>query len=384
MRILGRAKGVKLITKFALSLFMPKILFVASHRPDRSPSQRFRFEQYLSFLKQNGYDYDFSWIISERDDQVFYKPGNLTGKALIFMKATIRRLRDLLILSDYDIVFVQREAFMTGSSFFEKMYAKSRAKLVFDYDDAIWLFDVSHANKHLGWLKKPEKTSEIIKVSDAVIAGNRYLADYALQFNKNVTVIPTTIDTDYHKPDAVRRQPGEPVCIGWTGSMTTVRYFRMAEPALIRIREKYGDKVRFKLFGYGGYEHRELNIKGIPWTIEREVEELKDIHIGIMPLPDDEWSKGKCGFKALQYMAMEIPPVISPVGVNTEIVQDGSNGFLASHTDEWVERISFLIDNPAARMEMGKKARQTVIDKYSVKSQQPVYLKLFNSLLENS
>jgi glycosyltransferase involved in cell wall biosynthesis len=383
MRILGSGFRVKLINKFAHSIFMPKILFVASHRPDRSPSQRFRFEQYLSFLKQNGFDYDFSWSISERGDQLLYKPGNFVGKALIFMKATIRRLRDLMILSEYDIIFVQREAFMTGSSFFERMYSKSRAKLVFDFDDAIWLFDVSHANKHLGWLKKPEKTSQIIKVSDAVIAGNQYLANYARQFNNNVVVIPTTIDTEYHKPSAVATDPKAPVCIGWTGSMTTVRYFRMAEPALLRIKEKYGDRVRFKLFGSGGYEHRELGIKGIPWTIEREVEELKDIHIGIMPLPDDEWSKGKCGFKALQYMAMEIPPVISPVGVNTEIVQDGVNGFLASNTDEWVERISYLIDNPQARIEMGKKARQTVIDKYSVASQQPVYLNLLNSLLKN-
>ena len=382
MRILGSLTGAKLIYKFARSVFMPKILFVASHRPNRSPSQRFRFEQYFTFLKDHGFDYDFSWIISEKDDAVFYSPGNFAGKAFIFLKASIRRLRDLLILPEYDIIFVQREAFMTGSSIFERMYARSNARLVFDFDDAIWHFDVSHVNKHLGWLKRPEKTSEIISVSDAVIAGNQYLADYALQFNENVVLIPTTIDTEYHKPNPVRNHNPEQVCIGWTGSMTTVRYFRMAENALLRIKEKYGDKVRFKLFGYGGYEHPELGIKGIPWTQATEVEELKDMDIGIMPLPDDEWSKGKCGFKALQYMAMEIPPVISPVGVNTEIVEEGVNGFLASTEDEWVEKISFLIENPSQRQAMGERARKTIIERYSVISQEPVYLKLMQSLLK--
>jgi len=383
MRFLGYLRRVKLINKFAQPLYMPKILFVASHRPNRSPSQRFRFEQYLSFLQSHGFEYDFSWIISEKDDRVFYEPGNFAGKALIFLKAGIRRLRDLLILSDYDIVFVQREAFMTGSSLFERMYARSNAKLVFDFDDSIWLLDVSHANKHLGWLKNPEKTAEIIRVSDAVIAGNSYLAEYARAFNSHVVVIPTTIDTDYHKPDANGTENNQQTCIGWTGSMTTVRHFTTAEPALLKLKQKYGDAICFKLFGYGGYENKELGIKGIPWTLEREVEELKDFHIGIMPLPDDKWSKGKCGFKALQYMAMEIPPVVSPVGVNTEIVQDSINGLLATDTDDWVDKISYLIENPEARKTMGKKARQTVVEHYSVKSQESVYLNLLTSLVQS-
>jgi glycosyltransferase involved in cell wall biosynthesis len=220
-------------------------------------------------------------------------------------------------------------------------------------------------------------------VCDAVIAGNRYLADYALQYNDRVVVIPTTIDTEYHQPESGRNHNPGQVCIGWTGSMTTVRHFREAESALLRIRDLFGERVRFKLFGYGGYENKDLGIKGIPWTTETEVEELKDMDIGIMPLPDDEWSKGKCGFKALQYMAMEIPPVVSPVGVNTEIIEDGVNGYLASTEDEWVSRISHLIENAEHRKEIGERARQTIIDRYSVISQQPVYLELMKSLVNS-
>ncbi|CAN5641284.1 N/A [soil metagenome] len=360
---------------------MPRVLFIAAHRPNRSPSQRFRFEQYLDFFLEKGFEWDLSYLISEKDDSTFYQPGNLPIKAYIFMKSWFKRLRDVVAASDYDIIFIQREAFMTGSTFFEKLFARSGAQVVFDFDDAIWHFDVSEANKRLGWLKSPSKTANIIKLCDHIVAGNNYLADYARQFNPSVTVIPTTIDTNYHQPDLLRDWNKEVICIGWTGSMTTVKHFRLAEAILTRLRDKYGDRLRFKLIGDPTYKNEKLGISGVSWTLQNEVEELRDIDIGIMPLPDDEWSKGKCGFKGLQYMAMEIPPVMSPVGVNTEIVEHGINGFLASSEAEWVDRISMLVENPQLRREMGLKARQTVIDRYSVASQRDRYLQLFEKLI---
>ena len=362
-------------------LIMPRILFVASHRPDRSPAQRFRFEQYLDFLKENGYDYDFSFLITEHDDKVFYAPGNLTSKLSIFIKSYFRRLKDVMSAGNYDIIFVQREAFMTGSYFFEKRFAASKAKLVFDFDDAIWNHDVSEANKKFGWLKNPAKTGKIIGLSDLVIAGNEYLADYARRSNSHVMIIPTTIDTDEYTPLPKSRSAGDPVVIGWSGSITTIRHFELAIPFLRELKNKYGNSVVFKVIGDGSYRNEELGITGLPWKKEDELKELCSFDIGIMPIPDDDWSKGKCGLKGLQYMALEIATVMSPVGVNTAIIQNGVNGFLASETGEWVEKISKLIDDPALRTLLGKKARQTVQDHYSVQSQQPVYLRAFNQLL---
>src|SRR5690348_12204171 len=126
---------------------MKKVLYIAMHRKDRSPSQRFRFEQYLEFLKENGYDYDFSFLITPEDDKVFYSPGNTFKKGLIFLKCFLTRLKDVLRANSYDLVFIQREAFMTGTVFFEKMFARSKAKVIFDFDDSIWLQNVSEANK---------------------------------------------------------------------------------------------------------------------------------------------------------------------------------------------------------------------------------------------
>ena len=270
---------------------------------------------------------------------------------------------------------------MTGSTLFEKLFARSGAKMIFDFDDAIWHFDVSEANKRLGWLKNPSKTANIIGYAHHVIAGNEYLADYARNYNANVTVIPTTIDTNYHQPLLLRDAAKSNICIGWTGSLTTIKHFRLAEPLLLKLKEKYGAQITFKLIGDKYYSNDLLGIKGVEWTFAREVEELRDIDIGIMPLPDDEWSKGKCGFKGLQYMAMEIPPVMSDVGMNKEIIQDGWNGFLAGEESEWMTKMSLLIENPDLRKEMGARARKAIIEKYSVLSQRDVYIDIFKKII---
>jgi len=358
---------------------MPKILFIAAHRPDRSPSQRFRFEQYLDFLKANGFEYDFSYLISERDDKIFYSPGNWFTKFSIFLESARKRRRDVARAKNYDIVFVQREAFMTGSTRFEKKFSEA-SKLVFDFDDAIWHLDVSDGNKKLGWLKNPGKTARIVSYAQLVIAGNAYLAEYARKHNPNVVVIPTTIDTQQYKRKNVAREPGR-IVIGWTGSITTIKHFEYALPFLRELRKKYGDRIQVKVIGDASYVNEELGIRGIAWSSAKEIEELSGIDIGIMPLPDDEWTKGKCGLKGLQYMALEIPTVMSPVGVNTEIIRDGENGFLAGEINEWVEKISHLVESEELRKSMGAAARKTVEEKYSVKAMEQEYLKQLRSLL---
>lgn len=360
---------------------MPRILFIAAHRPARSPSQRFRFEQYFDFFRQHGFEYDFSYLISEKDDAIFYQPGNLHNKLYIFFKSAFKRWKNINQSSVYDIIFIQREAFMTGSTFFENQFKKSKAKIVFDFDDAIWHFDISEANKKFGWLKDPSKTAKIISMSDLVIAGNKYLADYARHHNDNVVVIPTTIDTDEYKMVSAKPS-GKPICIGWSGSITTIKHFEYALPFLKKLKSKFGNHICFKVIGDENYSNRELGVQGIKWNLNTEIEDLSEIDIGIMPLPDDEWAKGKCGLKGLQYMALEIPSVMSPVGVNTEIISDGINGFLAKDENEWVEKISLLIENPELRKKMGAEARKTVEERYSVNSQKERYLELFKSLLK--
>ncbi|MBF9223812.1 glycosyltransferase family 4 protein [Hymenobacter ruricola] len=360
---------------------MKRILWVAMHRPDRSPSQRFRFEQYIDYLRENGFDSDYSYLISAEDDKVLYSPGNYFGKLKIFLKSAAKRLGNVLDLGKYDIVFIQREAFMIGTTLFEKLFAKSKAKVVFDFDDSIWRNqgEAVGANTKLLFLKNPDKTKDIIAASDLIFAGNEYLANYSRQFNKNVVIVPTTIDTTEYERAKLPPHPGR-VCVGWSGSFTTIEHFETAIPALRKLKAKYGDKVYFKVIGDGSYRNEELGIVGLPWRKNTEIEDLSEIDVGIMPLPDTEWAKGKCGLKGLQYMALEIATLMSPVGVNSTIIQDGVNGYLANQPDEWVDKISRLIDNEALRLEMGRAGRQTVVDQYSVISERGHYLQLFREL----
>lgn len=356
---------------------MKNILFLCLHRPGRSPSQRFRFEQYPAYLEANGYRCRFSWLLNEQDDKFFYSRGKLFPKGWIVLKSVLKRLIETWHASDYDIVFVQREAFMLGTAFFEKKFSK-KTKLVFDFDDSIWLQNISEANRMFSIFKDAAKTEKIIRVAHLVVAGNRYLADFAKQFNPNVVIIPTTIDTDLYKP--VLKTPEEKICIGWSGSITTIEHMETKLYALAEVKKKYGQKVYFKIIGDGKYNSGLLQTKGLPWIKDTEVEDMSEFDIGIMPLPDTEWAKGKCGLKGLQYMALGIPTVMSPVGVNAEIISDGENGFLAASDEEWVAKLSLLIESFELRKKLGEAGRKTVEEKYSVCANRRLYLDYFNRL----
>ncbi len=361
----------------------PKVLFICLHRPGRSPSQRFRFEQYLDYLNSNGYDCTHEFILNQKKDKVFYSNGNAIQKALILFGA-IAKLVNLSFFRKFDLVFVQREAFMLGTSYFERKFAK-RSKLIFDFDDTIWMHqtgELKSKNKRFYFLKNPAKTIDIIKSADLVFAGNQYLNDFSVKHNKNTKIVPTTIDTIEYP--LIDKENKEQVCIGWSGSFSTIIHFEFVVEALKKIKSKYKNKVYFKVIGDGTFSNIELGIQGIPWNKSTEIKDLSEIDIGLMPLPDDEWTKGKCGLKGLQYMALGIPTIMSSVGVNTKIIQDGENGYLASNEAEWVEKISHLVDSFEARKEMGLKGRETIESQYSVEVNKDLYLTAFNEILSKN
>jgi glycosyltransferase involved in cell wall biosynthesis len=361
---------------------MKKVLFICLHRTNRSPGQRFRFEQYLSYLKENGFDCKLSNLLNEKNDKTFYSKGNYLKKVLIYGSTLMIRMGDWFTMNRYDIIFIFRDALMTGSTFFEKKFARSKAKIIFDFDDSIWLQNVSAANKRLAFLKDASKTSKIIALSDMIFAGNQFLADYAAKFNKNIVIVPTTIDTKIYVP-LKNRKSKDRVCIGWSGSFSTIQHFEKAIPFLKKIKEKYGNAVEFKIIGDANYYCEELDTKGVAWVAATEIEDLSEIDIGIMPLPDDEWARGKCGLKGLQYMALSIPALMSPVGVNKEIVTPKVNGYLPDTNEEWVSTLETLINDQELRRRIGEAGRQTVIDHYSVEAWKNKYVKYFNQVMEN-
>jgi len=362
---------------------LPKILIIVDHRLNRSPSQRYRFEQYLDFFKSNGFEWSLSEIITKKDDVIFYHSGNIVKKAFILLKSICIRLYDLYRASEFDIIFIQREALLLGSSFFEKQFYK-RSKVIFDFDDSIWLLDTSPENKKFEFLKNSDKTKINIAHAHAVIAGNNYLADYAKQFNKNVIIIPTTIDTDFHKPMDKKTHDSsiKKIVIGWSGSVSTIKHFEHSIPVLKTILAKYPNQLEIHVIGQTQYSNSEIEVISKSWSSATEVEDLNAFDIGIMSLPDNEWANGKCGLKGLSYMACGIATVMSPVGVNKDIIQHGINGYLADTEEEWIQCLSTLIENQTMREDMGRKGRETVVQHYSVNANKGAYLNILKSLIK--
>ncbi|MCC6372542.1 MAG: glycosyltransferase [Bacteroidia bacterium] len=353
------------------------VLILCAHRPKRSPSQRYRFEQYLPFLEQQGFKFTFSYLLNEKDDHTFYSQGNFPAKVIILLKSVFIRLKDCLRFKNYAIVFIQREASFLGTSFAEKRAFKSGARVIFDFDDSIWLADTSPGNKKWEWIKKPEKFFTNIANAHCVMAGNAYLAEKALPFNKHTIIVPTTVDTALHRPLTGFKKENV-VTIGWSGSISTVKHFELLLPVLFKLKKRYGHKIAFKLIGEKNYKHPELEVEAVAWSEATEVQQLNSLDIGIMPLPNDAWANGKCGLKGLTYMACGVAAVMSEVGVNKQIIKHGRNGFLAENDYEWYNVLCELIENKSLREQIGKSGCATVLNNYSVEAFKNTYLQIFS------
>jgi len=354
-----------------------KVLFLVLHRKNRSPGQRYRHEQYIQFLEENGVQCHFSPLLTTpKEDEIFYE-NRIVPKVFVGLKALLRRWKSVLSMQGYDSIYIYRDAFFFGT-FFEKQIKKRNIPIIYDFDDAIWLMDKNENQGVFNKLKNPSKTKTICMLAKKVIVGNNYLADYAKQFNQNVTVIPSTIDFSTYR--AEKRHKSKKICIGWTGSFSTIKHFETILTSLLSVQKKYQGKVYFKLIGDPTYSNEALGVEGIPWNANTEPEDLSELDIGLMPLPNNEWTQGKCGMKGLQYMALGIPTIMSPVGVNNDIIRDGENGFLAATEEEWVEKLSLLIEDASLRKKLGEAGRKTVKQHYSVEANKEKWLEVFNPL----
>ena len=353
------------------------ILFLIPYPLDEAPSQRFRFEQYFATLQKKGHSFRVQSFLDQKNWRQFAAPGRLFPKLLILLNGFLRRLLILPFLSRYDYVFVHREVTPVGPPLFEMLIASVfRKRLIYDFDDAIWLTDRPDESWFLKSIKWRKKVGQICKLSYKVSCGNEYLCRYARQYNNKVIYNPTTIDTEsLHNPAGLTRKREE-IIIGWTGSNSTLKYLKDVEGVISGILSTYPG-VRFMVIAD---QEPALHLNGLifkEWNVSSEIGDLHEFDIGIMPLPDDEWSKGKCGFKALQYMALQIPTIAAPVGINPLIIDHHENGFLASSHEEWRKYLSLLIGNKDLREEMGRKGRKKVEAQYSVRSNETRFLSLF-------
>ena len=267
-----------------------------------------------------------------------------------------------------DAVLIQKR--LLQPSLF-KLLRRLNDRLLFDFDDALFVRPSSVPPERFdepSILRRLQTTLEGVKL---VIAGNSSLAEYARRFAKHVTVIPTPVDVERLRP-SVDRPQNAPVTLGWIGSHENLRYLERLAPVFERLARTR--QFALNVICDQPYRQDGITITNVPWSLETEVEELQSVHVGLMPLDDDLWSRGKCAFKALQFMSVGVPVVASPVGMNREVIEESENGFLVGEPREWEEPLARLIDNPELRNRLGKAARRTVELRYSYEACVPLLL----------
>ena len=306
------------------------------------PSSRFRLRQYISRLAEHGV------VVKELlpfTDKTCYFPGPF--KAITRIPAIFRS-------RDADLVWLSRE-FAVGYETYERLLKRPR---ILDVDDAVWL------HRPFGWLTMPR----IARAMDAVIAGNTYLAEYFGKYCRKVHIVPTAIDLDRYKlrPEPKNEQQDKFI-VGWTGSSSNFKYLDTIEPVLNRFLLEHKE-AELLLTADRPWEYSLLpaeKVRFIRWSVEEEISVLHSMSVGIMPLADDKWARGKCSFKMLQYMGVGLPVIVSPVGMNREVLDKGDVGLPAGTEDEWYQALESLYKNKSQGIKLGIEGRKVVEQHYN-------------------
>jgi glycosyltransferase involved in cell wall biosynthesis len=328
---------------------------------DSGPSSRFRIFQFRELFETNGVQLSIQPLFDERYLELIRRKSLSTAiqKAGYVWSRFAEREKFLGSFSS-DLTIIEHQLFPYLPFTLEEPFLP--AGYVIEFDDAIYL---TH----------PRKFPQLIQKAAAVIAGNRFLADYALQFQTQVHVIPTVLNTDVFQP--AEKSGSSKIRLGWSGLEYNFKYLATLEPVIEKLQKNHS--IEFVVLS-GTPPKLSIPFRFEKWNKLAEVQQLNEFDIGIMPLEIDEWCRGKCGFKLLQYMALKIPSVATPVGVNSDIISEGENGFTATTTQEWEQKLSILIADAELRNKIGQSARQTVVGNYSTQVWFPKLVELYSTL----
>jgi hypothetical protein len=352
-----------------------RILFLTRYER-RAASSRLRCYHYLDILQKAGFTVEVSPLLNDSYVRAIHAREKIDYTEIAWSYA--RRILALLRSRFYDVLWVEKEALPWLPAWSEMgLFSVAGVKIVLDYDDAIF-----HAyDTNPNWLVRASlgrKIERLMSLADLVVVGNRYLGDRARASGaRMIAQLPTVVDVARYA-----RRPPEPnphfLTIGWIGSPLTSDYLELVRPALTELAKN----MPVKIVVIGGAPS---TLAGIPvahrmWSVETEANEVAQLDVGIMPLPDGLWERGKCGYKIIQYMASWLPVVASPVGANTQIVEPGITGFLAGSLASWTSALLNLWQHPDLRREMGIAGRQKVEQQYSLKTAAPQLIGLLRQV----
>tara|TARA_R110002049_G_scaffold40192_13_gene122720 strand:+ start:2984 stop:4108 length:1125 start_codon:yes stop_codon:yes gene_type:complete len=355
-----------------------KVLFLTRY-PYEGASSRYRVYQYVPHLEALGVRCDQQSFMDTQMYRRYFSHGGALQKAWLMCKAIVKRMKVLLRFRDYDIIYMQRELFPLAPPLAERYMRKRGAVLFFDYDDALFINKPSRFTPIATYLRSPDKTLALFGMVDCVVAGNDWLRDKALRHGAHAVTLEVAEDTDRISMHA-KHSNDRPVTIGWLGSTTTVKYLRVIAPALKRIAAANPD-VNFELMGGGDLHMDGVPWKAAPWSLEDELAALSRFDIGLMPLPDEDWARGKSGGKARTYMAAGVVPVCSAIGYNRQLIHHGRTGYLCNTEEEWFASLTMLINDPGLRQSIAERARADVRQRFAPARQALRMRELFDDAL---
>jgi glycosyltransferase involved in cell wall biosynthesis len=341
-----------------------RVLCLVPSQLGHAPGQRGSIELWESVLKAEGIHLIFEPFETEKLQQILYTTGNNLDKAVEMVRGYVNRLKLLKNVDEYDAVFVYREAALLGPAFLEKLVARKKP-IIYQLDDPLFMPYRSPSNGYLSYLKFFGKVKEIIRISKVVMVNSTHIREYASQFNSNIWQVPSVVDTEtfaYIPPD----ENPERVCVGWSGSPTTLPNIKLVEKPLQELSKSGICDIHLiggTEFGLQGVDHTAQK-----WNQATEVEDLRRMHAGLVPLPENSWNRYKFIMKTAQYMALGIVPVGTPMASNTEVIRHGENGFLAATDEEWLTYLTILIKDSKLRDRMSRQAAADALDRYSLKA----------------
>ena len=356
---------------FAFTILFLKVLALASY-PIEAAATRYRLAQFVSPLAERGITLEVHPFIDSNLFASLYKREALPLTAVSLIGATARRLGDVWRARGVDVLLVQREAMLFGPPVIEWLAMRlGSCPMVLDLDDATYLPYVSPVYGRLASaLKWFSKTDDLIRWARVVTCGNRTIADYVESKGKRTAVIPTVVDTERFRPRAreqhQHQSPGDVTVLGWAGTHSTYPYLETIFPVLQQLARTH--RFRLKVVGSG---RDTINLPGVEvenlkWDLAREIEDFQSFDIGLYPIVQSEWAAGKSGFKAIQYMAVGIPYVVTPVGSCAEIGEANVTHLCASSSEEWHASLERLLSDAALRKQMGEAGRLHTLQYYTV------------------
>lgn len=339
-----------------------KVLALAPY-PEQAASTRFRVAQFMPLLRAQGIDCELKPFISNAQFARLYRKQSLGRNALGMGFSAAARAFELISAKQWDVVFIQREAALVGPPLFERTIAKVlNIPIVLDLDDPLWIHYTSPIYGRLGSrIRCLNKTGELIRRAAHVVCGNDYIAQYVSELGSQATVLPTIVDTETFAPKDGPEAP--PLVIGWIGTHTTLPYLEAIIPALEMLARKHTFKLRV-VGGGRALRASGVEVEALDWSLGREVEDFRSLDIGLYPLIDDDWSRCKSGFKAVQYLCCGVPFVASPVGVVKDIAEQSQGALLASSSDEWFAALDRLLTEQGLRAALGRAGRVFALDQY--------------------